>query len=51
MIAGDGLALRPSGLVGSIVGAVVIALAWQQYNKKQLKAALAAVNKKPWDES
>ena len=34
LIAGDGLALRPSGIIGSIVGAVVITLAWQQVNKK-----------------
>jgi uncharacterized membrane protein YeaQ/YmgE (transglycosylase-associated protein family) len=51
LIAGDGLALKPSGLIGSIVGAVVITLAWQQYNKKQLEAALAAADKKPWDKS
>jgi uncharacterized membrane protein YeaQ/YmgE (transglycosylase-associated protein family) len=51
LIAGDGLALRPSGIIGSIVGAVVITLAWQQVNKKRLEAALAAANKKPWDKS
>jgi uncharacterized membrane protein YeaQ/YmgE (transglycosylase-associated protein family) len=51
LIAGDGLALKPSGLIGSIVGAVVITLAWQLYNKKQLEAALAAAEQKPWDKS
>jgi uncharacterized membrane protein YeaQ/YmgE (transglycosylase-associated protein family) len=49
LIAGDGLALKPSGIIGSIVGAVIITAAWQQYNKKQLEAALAAADKKPWD--
>ena len=39
LIAGDGLALRPSGMIGSIVGAVVITLTWQQVNKKRLEAA------------
>lgn len=29
LLAGDGLALRPSGLVGSIVGAVVVTALWQ----------------------
>lgn len=51
LIAGDGLALKPSGIIGSIVGAVVITFAWQQVNKKRLEAALAAANKKPWDKS
>jgi uncharacterized membrane protein YeaQ/YmgE (transglycosylase-associated protein family) len=51
LIAGDGLALRPSGMIGSIVGAVVITLTWQQVNKKRLEAALAAANKKPWDKA
>jgi uncharacterized membrane protein YeaQ/YmgE (transglycosylase-associated protein family) len=49
LIAGDGLALKPSGIIGSIVGAVIITAAWQQYNKKRLEAALAAADKKPWD--
>ena len=28
LIAGDGLDLRPSGLIGSIVGAVIVTAAW-----------------------
>lgn len=28
LLSGDGLALRPSGLIGSLVGAVLITLAW-----------------------
>ncbi|HET6949681.1 MAG TPA: GlsB/YeaQ/YmgE family stress response membrane protein, partial [Acidimicrobiales bacterium] len=28
LLAGDGLALRPSGLVGSLVGAVVVLAIW-----------------------
>jgi uncharacterized membrane protein YeaQ/YmgE (transglycosylase-associated protein family) len=51
LIAGDGLALRPSGLIGSIVGAVVITMIWQLVNKRQLEAKLAAADKKPWDKS
>ena len=30
LIAGDGLALRPSGLIGSLVGAVVVLLVWSR---------------------
>jgi uncharacterized membrane protein YeaQ/YmgE (transglycosylase-associated protein family) len=51
LIAGDGLALKPSGFIGSIVGAVIVPFAWQQYNKKKLEAILAAADKKPWDKS
>ena len=29
LIAGDGLRLRPSGLIGSIVGAVIVLAIWQ----------------------
>ncbi len=28
LIAGDGIALRPSGIIGSIVGAVIVTFAW-----------------------
>jgi uncharacterized membrane protein YeaQ/YmgE (transglycosylase-associated protein family) len=29
LLSGDGLALRPSGLIGSILGAVVLLAAWR----------------------
>jgi uncharacterized membrane protein YeaQ/YmgE (transglycosylase-associated protein family) len=29
LISGDGLALRPSGIIGSIIGAVILLTAWQ----------------------
>jgi uncharacterized membrane protein YeaQ/YmgE (transglycosylase-associated protein family) len=29
LVSGDGLALRPSGIIGSIVGAVILLAAWQ----------------------
>jgi uncharacterized membrane protein YeaQ/YmgE (transglycosylase-associated protein family) len=29
LVSGDGLALRPSGILGSILGAVVLLAAWQ----------------------
>lgn len=29
LLAGDGLRLRPSGIIGSIAGAVVVTLAWR----------------------
>jgi len=51
LLAGDGLALKPSGVIGSIVGAVVITLIWQQVNKKRLEAILAEAEQKPWDQS
>jgi uncharacterized membrane protein YeaQ/YmgE (transglycosylase-associated protein family) len=34
LIAGDGLDLRPSGLIGSIVGAIIVTAAWQFYRRR-----------------
>ncbi|MDJ0953765.1 MAG: GlsB/YeaQ/YmgE family stress response membrane protein [Acidimicrobiia bacterium] len=31
LIAGDGFALEPSGLIGSIVGAVIVLLVWGRF--------------------
>lgn len=35
LIAGDGLAIRPSGLIGSLVGAVVVTAGWQYAIKRK----------------
>jgi uncharacterized membrane protein YeaQ/YmgE (transglycosylase-associated protein family) len=35
LLSGDGLALRPSGLIGSIVGAVLLLLAWRAIRPTQ----------------
>ena len=37
LLAGDGLALRPSGIIGSIVGAVLVTLAWNYWQGRQRK--------------
>ncbi|HEY0815200.1 MAG TPA: GlsB/YeaQ/YmgE family stress response membrane protein [Pseudonocardia sp.] len=29
LLSGDGVALRPSGIVGSLAGAIIVTLAWQ----------------------
>lgn len=29
LLAGDGLALKPSGIIGSLVGAVIVTAAWR----------------------
>jgi uncharacterized membrane protein YeaQ/YmgE (transglycosylase-associated protein family) len=29
LLSGDGLALRPSGILGSLAGAIIVTLAWQ----------------------
>lgn len=31
LISGDGVALRPSGIIGSLVGAVIVTAGWQLY--------------------
>jgi uncharacterized membrane protein YeaQ/YmgE (transglycosylase-associated protein family) len=37
LIGGDGLALRPSGIIGSLVGAIVVLLIWNAYTASQKK--------------
>jgi uncharacterized membrane protein YeaQ/YmgE (transglycosylase-associated protein family) len=32
LLAGDGLALRPSGIIGSVLGAVVVLLVWARFD-------------------
>lgn len=34
LLAGDGLALRPSGLIGSFVGALIVTAAWQWWKQR-----------------
>jgi uncharacterized membrane protein YeaQ/YmgE (transglycosylase-associated protein family) len=37
LLAGDGLALRPSGLIGSFVGAVLVVLAWRAWKPETMR--------------
>ena len=37
LIAGDGLAFRPSGIIGSIVGAAIVILIWNAVRKPKAK--------------
>jgi uncharacterized membrane protein YeaQ/YmgE (transglycosylase-associated protein family) len=37
LLAGDGLALRPSGIIGSIGGAILVTLAWSYWQGRQRK--------------
>jgi uncharacterized membrane protein YeaQ/YmgE (transglycosylase-associated protein family) len=34
LIAGDGLALKPSGIIGSLLGAIIVTFIWQQLRKR-----------------
>lgn len=34
LLAGDGLALRPSGFIGSILGAVIVTAAWTAVRRR-----------------
>jgi uncharacterized membrane protein YeaQ/YmgE (transglycosylase-associated protein family) len=34
LLAGDGLDLRPSGIIGSIAGAVIVLAVWSQLDKR-----------------
>jgi uncharacterized membrane protein YeaQ/YmgE (transglycosylase-associated protein family) len=35
LIAGDGLAIRPSGIIGSLVGAIVVTVIWRGLSSKR----------------
>jgi uncharacterized membrane protein YeaQ/YmgE (transglycosylase-associated protein family) len=35
LLAGDGLALRPSGIIGSLAGALLVTLAWRWWRGRQ----------------
>ena len=39
LIAGDGLELRASGLIGSLVGAVIVTLAWRWWQVRKAPPA------------
>ena len=31
LLAGDGIELRPSGIIGSIIGAIIVTLGWEKF--------------------
>jgi len=39
LLAGDGLDLRPSGLIGSIVGAVIVTAGWLWFKRRSNTAS------------
>ena len=41
LLAGDGLELQPSGLIGSFVGAVIVTAAWMWFNENKRAEAKA----------
>jgi uncharacterized membrane protein YeaQ/YmgE (transglycosylase-associated protein family) len=42
LLAGDGLAIKPSGLIGSIVGALIVTGVWRWYDGRRRAAERAA---------
>ena len=38
LLAGDGLAFRPSGLIGSFVGAIIVTLVWQWWRGRPARS-------------
>ena len=42
LLSGDGLQLRPSGIIGSIIGAVQVTLAYQWWQKRSSGSSKAA---------
>jgi uncharacterized membrane protein YeaQ/YmgE (transglycosylase-associated protein family) len=39
LVAGEGLELRPSGIIGSLIGAVIVTAAWQWFNRRDRSTA------------
>jgi uncharacterized membrane protein YeaQ/YmgE (transglycosylase-associated protein family) len=39
LLSGDGLSLRPSGIIGSLVGALVVTAGWQWYRRRSKSTA------------
>lgn len=35
LLAGDGVALKPSGIIGSIAGALIVTVIWQAVRRRQ----------------
>jgi uncharacterized membrane protein YeaQ/YmgE (transglycosylase-associated protein family) len=42
LIAGDGLSIRLSGILGSLIGAIIITAVWQWYSRRKKAEARAA---------
>ena len=42
LLAGDGLSIRLSGILGSLIGAIIITAAWQWYSRRKKAEARAA---------
>ena len=41
LLAGDGLAFKPSGLIGSFIGAIIVTLIWRAIAQRRQRAAAA----------
>ena len=39
LLSGDGIELRPSGVIGSIIGAIIVTLAWEWLQGRRGSAA------------
>lgn len=48
LLAGDGLAIEPSGLIGSLLGALIVTAVWQAIARKR-RADARIADKKPWE--
>jgi uncharacterized membrane protein YeaQ/YmgE (transglycosylase-associated protein family) len=42
LVAGDGLSIRLSGILGSLIGAIIITAVWQWYSRRKKAEARAA---------
>ena len=46
LLAGDGLALKPSGLIGSFIGAVIITVGWKWWQARSKPATASTARRR-----
>src|SRR3954452_21825049 len=49
LLSGDGVALKPSGIIGSVVGAVLVTAAWRWWNDRNKTLAADRAAKRSGD--
>ena len=49
LLSGDGLALRPSGIIGSLAGAIVVTLGWRWWERRNKPTAAQRAAKRSGD--
>ncbi len=49
LLSGDGLALKPSGVIGSLAGAIIVTLGWRWWDRRNRPTAAQRAAKRSGD--